>query len=355
MEKADERVRELQEKEEERIAVWDGSVIEKKESEKTEGLCAVKSSKAVRLRKQRKGVWNPPAGKPITVLGMEWIGILIVGMQGTPTVATMKWWSRKGENATKQRQEEKNILREVSRKWGRNVVNVFDRGYAGGPWLELLCLWKQRFVIRWKKGHLFFDQQGKEKKLWEIARGKRSMGHRQIWDAKTKCSRKMGIVSMKVKHTKYSGWLWFIVVRTGGEPWYLITNEEAETEEQAWRIALMYARRWQIEMMFRYGKSELAMESPRMKKWENSEKLLLLVTLAYAYLLSLLDPLFDEARTWLLRHYCHRTGKRHRAAKIPLYRLRWALSRFWNEHRPIFSKTLFTEPDFSNQYSKSPG
>ena len=35
-----------------------------------------------------------------------------------------------------------------------------------------------------------------------------------------------------------------------------------------WDVVFAYARRWQIEMSFRYGKSELAMESPRL--WKKS-------------------------------------------------------------------------------------
>src|SRR5438876_187172 len=74
------------------LCIWDGSVLEKPESDHTEGMCAVKSSKAVRLRKQRKGVFNPPGGKPITVLGMEWTGLLLMGMHEIPLVVAMYWW-----------------------------------------------------------------------------------------------------------------------------------------------------------------------------------------------------------------------------------------------------------------------
>jgi hypothetical protein len=172
----------------------------------------VKSSKAIRLKKQRKGVWNPPTGKPITVLGMEWIGMLILGMHGVPEVATMRWWTRKGKGASTQREQEKTLAWQVTRRWGRRVLPIFDRGYGGGP-----------------------------------------------------------------------------------------------------------------------------------------------VTLAYAYLLSLLSPALEKGREWLLRQYCHRTGKRYREAKLPLYRLRWALSRFWKEHRPVFRFALFAKPDLSNICSKSPG
>jgi hypothetical protein len=60
-----------------------------------------------------------------------------------------------------------------------------------------------------------------------------------------------------------------------------------------------------------------------------------MATLVYAFLLSLLDPAMDEVRRWLLRCWCHRTGKRSRDAPTPLYRIRSALSRLWQEHRPV--------------------
>jgi hypothetical protein len=94
-------------------------------------------------------------------------------------------------------------------------------------------------------------------------------------------------------------------------------------------VVLTYGRRWQIETTWRYGKSELAMESLRLWRWERREKLLLLATLAYAFLLSLLAATLADLRAQLLRQWCHRTGKRNRETPAPLYRLRAALSRLW--------------------------
>ncbi len=68
--------------------------------------------------------------------------------------------------------------------------------------------------------------------------------------------------------------------------------------------------------------------------WDNRLKLLLIVSLAYAFLLSLLDPQLEQLKTWLLRNFCHRTGKRSQAALTPLYRLRAALARLWLAHPP---------------------
>src|SRR5262249_49405140 len=64
--------------------------------------------------------------------------------------------------------------------------------------------------------------------------------------------------------------------------------EPVHTPEQAWNIVFAYARRWQIEMSLRFTKSEMAFESPRLLAWQAGLKFLLIASLAYAFLLSLL-------------------------------------------------------------------
>ena len=116
----------------------------------------------------------------------------------------------------------------------------------------------------------------------------------------------------------------------GRAPWYLLTNQPVDSVDQAFLLIRAYARRWQIEMAWRFAKSDLAFESPRLWSWNNRLKLLLIATLAYAFLLSLLAPGFDSLRPLLLRHWCHRTGKRCRDASTPLYRLRSSLAFLWS-------------------------
>ena len=57
-----------------------------------------------------------------------------------------------------------------------------------------------------------------------------------------------------------------------------------------------------------------------------------IVALVYAFLLALLAPLADALRAFLLKQFCPRTGKRHRLATMPLYRLRAALARLFLTH-----------------------
>lgn len=61
LEEADKEVKKLKEQGKRILCIWDGSVIEKPESSKIEGLCPVISSKAKRLQRSRKGlVFNFP-------------------------------------------------------------------------------------------------------------------------------------------------------------------------------------------------------------------------------------------------------------------------------------------------------
>jgi hypothetical protein len=337
LEQARLRVQELRQQGEEVMLVWDESVIEKPESIALEGLCPVRSRKAARLKRIKPGYFNPPGGAPIFVPGMEWLQGIILGRSGSPTLAWFRWWSHRGSLASERRVQEQQLLAETAEWWGAEVLHVWDRGFAGSPWLKLALQHSLRFVLRWPKGFKLVDENGQLRKAWQIARGRRSWDHRLLWDARRRCQRKTGVVAFPVHDPLDQQLLWLVVSRPGKgrAPWYLLTSEPVHSAEQAWRIVLAYARRWRVEECIRHGKCEFAFESPRLHRWEERLKLLLMATLAYAFLLSLLAPPLEELTRWLLRYWCHRTGKRLQRCLIPLYRLRMALARLWLTHPPL--------------------
>ena len=160
-----------------------------------------------------------------------------------------------------------------------------------------------------------------------------------IWDLHRRQYRKTGILAVPVHHPQLDEELWLVVSRPGKgrKPWYLLTNEPIACPDDAWRVVLAYARRWQVEMCYRACKTDLAMESPRLWFWETRLKLLLMVSLVYAFLLSLLNKDSGSLVQDLLRSWCHRTGKRYREAAIPLSRIRAALSSLWLSYPPTFT------------------
>lgn len=344
--RADERLAELEQAGEEGLVMWDESVIEKSESIALEGLCAVRSSKARRLKRIKPGYYNPPGGRPIFVPGMNWLAVLLMGYTGPPLLPAMRWWTTRGPFARSRREEEEYLLKQDAAAWGERVLHTFDRGFAGGPWLGLclsLCL---RVILRWPKDYMLRDGSGNKRKAWPLTRGKRSWAHRQVWDARRHPWYQAGVVAVPVRHPDFAQPLWLVVSRPGKGhlPWYLLTTEPIVTEDDAWRIVFGYARRWQIEMTWRYCKRELAFESPRRWSWENRVKLLLMASLAYAFLLTFLHEDQAARRAWLLRQWCHRTGKRYREITAPLYRLRWALRRLWQAYPPFASPPVRAAP-----------
>jgi len=330
----DEKVKGLLEEREVAYAIWDESVLEKPESLKAEGLCAVRSTKATRLKRIKPGYFNPPTGRPIFVPGFNWLQVLVTGLQGAPVLAHLCWWTTRGEKASQKRAEEGKILKKVVKLWGRKVIHIWDRGFAGSPWTTLALDQHLRFILRWNKNYHLIGPDGRKHEVWKIVRGKRSWEYRMVWDVRRRCQRKTGVIALPIHLPDDERQLFLVVSRPGygRKPWYLITTEPVLNAEQAWRIIFAYARRWQIEMSLRFTKTEMAFESPRLIAWEARLKFLLIASLAYAFLLSLL-PNTDFLFTLISRD-CHRTGKWSQDLSAPLYRLRLAISRLWLHFRP---------------------
>ncbi len=331
--RADQQVQQWEEQGQEGLVIWDGSVWEKPESLAAEGLCAVRSSKGGRLTHVKKGYYHPP-GVPIFVPGMHGIALLLTGRQrrqGPGQVLAVRWWTSRGGLASYEKDENCKLLRHCSQQWGRQLLHVFDQGYSGSPWLGALRGFDVRFDLRWKRGYQLLNEQGVKQAAWKIARGKVGLAPRTIWDAVHHRNVEGRVLFFPVRHPDYPDWPLTLVVgrRKGGEPWYLLTNEPVETAEDAWRIVLAYARRWRVEMLFRNLKSELAIQSVRVSRWEDRLKLLGLVTLAYAFLMDLMAQPHRRARDWLLDYVCHRTGRHLQDVGLPFSRMRLALSKLW--------------------------
>jgi Transposase DDE domain len=247
---ADARLQALCAAGEQPLLVWDGSVLEKPETIKNSDLCAVRSSKARRLKRIRPGFFNPPGGRPICVPGLHWLGLLVLGRTGAPSVAAMQWWTSRGQRASDQRTQVRSLLTRSVAAWGRHVWHIWDREFASAPWLCLMLEANIRFVLRWKKRQKLLDGWGEARKAWEITRGKRSWEYRHLRDTHTGERHKVGVVAVCVTHPQHPQPLWLVVARPGRhyEPWYLLTSQPIRTADDAWRVVLAYGRRWQIEI-----------------------------------------------------------------------------------------------------------
>ena len=168
---------------EEVLLIWDESVLEKPESLTAEGLGAVRSSKAARLKRIKPGFYHPPGGPPVFVPGLQWLCLLVAGYGGPPTVAAMQWWTHRASGRVTPedpRDLRRTLLARCVTAWGRQVLHVCDRGYAGAPWLGELLQRRCRFVLRGPKGWNLQATTGEKRPAWQFTRGLRSWDEQYV-------------------------------------------------------------------------------------------------------------------------------------------------------------------------------
>lgn len=327
-ERAKDRLSCLQERGKRALLLWDDSRIEKPESWFAEGLCSVHSSKGGRLTKIKRGFYRPPVSR-ICVPGFQWTSVLLSTLGGVPSVCQMSWWTTRGKFKELGTNIIYRTLRKICQQVGRGAVHIFDRGYANSQMVEWLLHFGQDFVIRWKTSHLLVNAKGEKKKTHLLARSCKPQNSRLVWDKERKKGKRISIAWAAVTHPEFpDSQLFLVIVRDKHHyngPMYLITSLPICSPCQAWEICFSYMHRWNIEQAFRFGKSELAIESPRLWFWENRLKLLAIVALVFDFLLRMIRNWPGWVRQ-LFNKWCHRTGNRYRIASIPIYRLRMAIS-----------------------------
>jgi len=287
------------------------------------------------------------------VPGFNWVGALVTGWadQGERRPITLGAWHWYAKPKTeeinlpsevpyqRQREAQREVVERVVEAWGRErLLHVWDRGLSGGEWLGEALDNGWDFVVRWKKrnrlrpaeaesvGNVEATESQRDKDgvvAWKLTAGLRAWG--QKWIVNPRDPKQPISVRYAARPVCLLGRdevLWLVVVRLGksskrrrgsGEPWRLLTSERVETAEQCWRIVEAYIARWNIEQMLRYGKSELGVESIRVRDWEARHKLLAMVGLAYGFLIELLNDGREVIVPAILR-WAHRTGKQGREA-----------------------------------------
>lgn len=364
------------------LCILDGSVAEKPESAQLEGLAPINSAKARRLRRPRpqlgKGYYRGPLGPPTVLPGFSWQGILVTGWEERSAkrpveLAASLFYRRVAKTDERHDELAEEIPTADTGTAGRKLVTDFveaigadsllfvgDREYGNTPWETFLFAQHLPAVIRWKKGQHLRPEDAPSVKdplvspsarheegipAWQLAQRKllfrqeKTIYHPR--NPKQPLPVTFGAVPVRLVDDEEP--LWLVYVRLGkggrrrrnGEPWYLLTNLPLVTYEDVWRVVVAYAARWQIEQAIRLNKTELRIESVRVRTWERRAKLLALASLAYAFLVWLLgdgtSPLVHR-----VLQIIHRTGRQANEAWRPIYRLLQALAKLWKAHTPSF-------------------
>ena len=240
----------------------------------------------------------------------------------------MTWWTTKGKHKEGPDNIIWRLLSKCKKTFPKGTPHVFDRGYASEKILNYLFQFNQGFLIGWRK-NVYLLYQGKRLRIDKISRKTKARFCRVIYDKERKKTRKIPVAWTKATHPEHpDNQLTLLIVRNikhHGGPMYLMCSLDIQNAQTAWEMVRTYAHRWEAGQGFRFLRSELGIESPRLWFWDNRLKLMGILTVVYDFLLQFLRK-NEQVVEILLRKYCHRTGERYRNASIPLYRLRNAIS-----------------------------
>lgn len=326
--KAEKRIENLKNKGKRPLFTWDDSRLEHPESWLVEGLCSVFSTKGKRLTRIRRGFYKIFKSR-ICTPGYKWTAVMLSTVGEAPSVCKMSWWTTRGKFKSHGSNTMYNLLKECNQKFGRLVTHVLDRGYAKSELIEWMFLFCQDFVLRWKKNHNLIHPSGEVKKTHLIARSAKPMDYKWVKDKERKKTKRISIAYIEVAHPEFpDNQLFMVIVRdkkNHNSPMYLLTSLPVDSIKDAWEVCHIYFHRWNIEQAFRFCKSELAMESPRLWSFQNRLKFLAIISLVYDFMISLIRNWNSWVRCFI-QTWCPRTGNRLREVSTPAYRLRFAIS-----------------------------
>jgi hypothetical protein len=245
--------------------------------------------------------------------------------KGMAQVLDWRVWSTREPGFRSENQVTQQFLDRLVARVGRQAVLVMDRGFGRFSLLGHLAGLGGRFVVRVTSRRDFeVDEEGMIH-LDLLAYRLPLVYERVVYDPLRKADVLARYGFRRVHRKGIVGELTLVVQWLADipEPWLLLTNEPVHREGDAWRIVQCYWRRMEIEQTFRYLKSEVGLESFRVREVAAIERMVALGMVIYAFLIELLDehgPLVSmlcRLTRWL--------GLK--TEKQTAYKLRWGINR----------------------------
>lgn len=341
-----ERINTMRSKKVRPLLIWDGSVLEKHESMRLEGLSPVISSKAKRLTRIKPGYYNSPVKGFINVPGFKVEAAVLTALSEAASLFEFNIYSRQGLF----KEWWSNFMwygfENMDKHSNNDVLHVFDRGYANTTLLEFAERFNQQFLVRWISNKHLIDDKGK-RLTHHISRGMKNKSFKVTYDKERKRNAGKLITWKTVRHPEMGEQEYTLIVvrekNRAGSPIYLLTNLEIKTKNQAWEMLFSYMKRWEVEQMFRCCKAEIGMQSIRVQTWESRLKLIGIALLIYEFIMEIIQK---------RRHYVERLINIYaplfglKRSKVPFYRLRKAFAVILNKWKAFCEISYRFNPIF---------
>ena len=215
-----------------------------------------------------------------------------------PVCVYTRVYSAEGPGFVSEDREVLNALDFLSRRFKRNNIRAFDRGYDANIYYERLIDKRESFVIRAKKNRDVI-YKGERINIFELAKrfkGKYSLKFKKKNGVLAEC--KISIAPVKLPCRPEADLNMVVCNGIGKEPLMIVTNLKSDDKRLAVTITKVYLLRWRIEEFYGFKKQQLDFEGFRVRSLVAIRNLDLLVTVAIGYI-GLISEKSDERRTAL--------------------------------------------------------
>ncbi len=308
------------------LMIVDLSNCKKKYAKKMEQLCGIHDTD--------DGLDNKKVSRGYPFL----LAVRATLAKGPAHLVSWRLFSYRAPDFLSQNNVEWEFIESLWTKFGKSVVFIMDRGFGRFKLLGQMHEKGMRFVARLKQD--IGVDPGDERLItlkW-LSYAMALVQWNSVYDVKEKREKIVRYGWRKIKRAEIKGDVYLVISWLEGEetPWLLLTNEAIRNAADAWRVVRIYWRRMEIEQTLRYLKSELGIDSFRVRSIQAIKKLFAMAMVVLAMLVELFEgePLLVELICRLGRWL----GLKNE--KPTLYKLRWGIRRllfttaYTTAHRP---------------------
>lgn len=278
------------------VIALDFSEIRKEYAEKQEWLC---------------GIWDDTRKEK--AYGYWLLNIEAIDATGKHFPLWLEPFSQNAPNYKSQAAVVANGIRQVAERTGKNCVWVFDRGFDGGNYIEILESFGLTYCIRQTGRRKVFADNGQPALTAEIAE-RIETPHVGKWRVVEK-GREFPVLfhygSARITFPSDGKTRQLIVVRIAkhAKPLMLLTNSMAHSVAAIEKIAIAYFKRWGIEEGTRLVKQIFDLENVRAMSFAGIRRIVLFSYLAYGFLCLFAKQAGKTALRLALRFYKSFTPK----------------------------------------------
>lgn len=261
-------------KEENNIALFDDSDINKEYSKKLEDL-----DRVIDASSKDKKIVNGYHVCEATILSKN---------EKQPISVYSKIYSCKSDDFKSKNNYTLESIKAVEEVCGNNFTGVFDRGYDDNKIFDYMTKNQHKFVVRLddKRTLLFKD---KKRSVEEVANSRKGKITYKALFNNEEYELSVSYTKATLPYNKKEYTLVIVYGLSDDKPMKLLTNIEIKTKEDVIKIVRLYLSRWRIEEYFRGKKQEYDFENIRVRTLESMNNLNMMLTIHLGHMAILAD------------------------------------------------------------------